>query len=80
MDTRKRRAGQLNLPRFRLCTRFRPDDGQTPSAERECFQRRCEGGQLLSGVGFASPHRIVGPFVSRSSVHTHAVRRRIART
>ena len=50
MDARKRRAGQLNLPHFRLCTRFRSHDGQALSAERECFQRRLEGGQLPSQV------------------------------
>ena len=50
MDMRKRRASQMNLPRCRLCTQFRSDDGQTLSAERECFPRRCEGGQLPSQV------------------------------
>ena len=46
----KRRAGQVNLARCRACPRFRPDDGQALSAERECFQSRCEGGQLPSQV------------------------------
>ena len=50
MDMRRRRAGQMNLPRCRLCTQSRSDDGQTLSAERQCFQRRCQGGQLLSQV------------------------------
>jgi hypothetical protein len=46
MELRKSRSGQMNLPRFRSCTRFRPDNRQTLLAERECFQRRCEGRQL----------------------------------
>jgi hypothetical protein len=50
MNMRRRRAGQLNLARCRSCTGFRPDDGRTPWAERKCFQRRGEGGQLLSQV------------------------------
>jgi len=50
MDMRRRRTGQMNLPRCRLCTRSRSDDGQTLSAELQCFQGRCEGGQLLSQV------------------------------
>jgi len=32
MDKRRRRAGQMDLPRCRLCTQSRSDDGQTLSA------------------------------------------------
>jgi len=50
MDMRRRRTGQMNLSCFRLRSRFRTDDGQTVSPERECFQYRCEGGQLPTQV------------------------------
>ena len=45
LDTRKRRARRTGPPRCCLCTRDRPEDSQTLSAERECFQRRRQGRQ-----------------------------------